>query len=163
LSPMILVSDSTFGTGIGIQSDTFDIWGVQLEAGTVATPFRRNANSLQAELAACQRYCFVFTPPLSGYTKIASGYVPTGSQVQACGPISHPVTMRAIPTMTFTFSGNNMTSYDGAEGNVTGFNDGSPWSTTDRTTFNVSTSSMTTGRTAHILHRAGNMTFTAEL
>jgi hypothetical protein len=39
---------------LGIQSNTFDIWGVQVERGGYATSFEERP--LQAELAMCQRY-----------------------------------------------------------------------------------------------------------
>jgi hypothetical protein len=41
---------------LGIQSNTFDIWGLQVEAGSVATPFATATGTLATELTACKRY-----------------------------------------------------------------------------------------------------------
>jgi hypothetical protein len=53
---------------------TMDIWGVQLEAGSVATPFSRAGGTLQGELAAC-RYYYKRNTAGSTYGLVA----PTGS------------------------------------------------------------------------------------
>lgn len=59
LSAVIYVSDGgDFSTNVGAQNNTFDIWGVQLEAGSVATAFQTATGTLQGELAACQRYYY---------------------------------------------------------------------------------------------------------
>jgi hypothetical protein len=93
-------SDFNARTGsLGIQSNTFDIWGVQLEAGTVANPFRRNANSIQGELAACQRYYY----RIGGETlfqRFGNGYG-TGTTT-ADLIIPYPVPLRVKPTVSAT-------------------------------------------------------------
>ena len=80
-------------TVIGTSGATFYITGVQLEEGTVATPFERRPIGL--ELALCQRYCFV---PLS-LPLFSLAWV-TGAAVVQGGAISLPVRMRVAPTIT---------------------------------------------------------------
>ena len=44
------------GRYIGAAAVDIDLWGVQLEAGSTATPFQTATGTIQGELAACSRY-----------------------------------------------------------------------------------------------------------
>jgi hypothetical protein len=75
-------------------NDYFDITGVQLELGSVATAFSRNGATIQGELAACQRYFQV----ISGDAEVMGSYYTTTNAVLS---YKCPVEMRVAPTPTY--------------------------------------------------------------
>ena len=64
---------------MGIQNNTFDFWGAQIEYGSIATPFQTaSGGSPQAELAMCRRYLPAFyTTSLIGYAYATNGAIYT--------------------------------------------------------------------------------------
>jgi hypothetical protein len=81
---------------LGIQSNTFDIWGVQVEAGSVATAFQTATATIQGELAAAQRYYQRITPTASGQN-YGVGFI-GGGLGDANLLMEFPVEMRTRPT-----------------------------------------------------------------
>jgi len=73
--------------GVGVQSGTINLWGVQLEVGTAASPLEKRTP--QEELAECQRY--YQTGSLLWGGAITSGTYYTSSALH--------VAMRASPTV----------------------------------------------------------------
>jgi hypothetical protein len=88
-----------FGQGSSTSSDgyTLDLWGVQIEYGSKATPFQTaSGGSPQAELAMCQRYYFR-SISASSYGWFGSGIA--ASTTSTSIGIPAPVTMRTVPAL----------------------------------------------------------------
>ena len=115
-------SDNSWGTGTNTrasssQTSIFDstdreffLTGLQMEIGSVATPFEHR--SFGEELALCQRY---FYELVSGFNKsFAMGAYYTANLITS--DIRFPVTMRATPSVTIATGANYYVAYGGAQG-----------------------------------------------
>jgi hypothetical protein len=75
-------------------NDELQIAGVQLEVGSVATPFSRAGGSIGGELALCQRYYFRLSS--TGYNRFAIAQCISSTNAQSV--FNLPTVMRTAPT-----------------------------------------------------------------
>jgi hypothetical protein len=103
------------GAGVGFTSiasgDYFQISQLQLEIGSVATPFSRAGGTLSEELAACQRY-YVRINNSSGFSFLGAALLSRGNN-QSDGYVRLPVPMRTYPTGGIDFGNIFVATYAG--------------------------------------------------
>jgi len=102
VAPIIFVSAGSDRNAvtdtIGIQNNTFEFWGIQIEAGSTATAFQTATGTLQGELAACQRYYYRTGANDSAAYGILTGTGWADDTTSTIAILPLPVTMRVAPT-----------------------------------------------------------------
>ena len=136
---------------------TVDIWGVQVEAGSVATAFTTATGTIQGELAACQRYYWRRT---GTFSSVASGFA--NSTTVAFLNINFPVPMRTAPSAIDTTGTVLLTWQGGGYNTISSYAIGNLDNTGGA--LQATSSGLTTGYPILLsFSNAGTIGFTAEL
>jgi len=144
---------------------TWYITGVQLEVGSVATPFERRPYG--TELALCQRYCYTLFATdcaTDNFARFALGDCDLTDRLQ--GYVWFPVTMRVAPSLTAT-AANTFTLYSaGATNTCTQVNVAPTVTSKIGLTQLITSATLTVGRAGQILannNRTAYLIYSAEL
>ena len=150
-------------TGAVTGSQTFDIWGVQLEYGSKATPFQTaSGGSPQAELAMCQRYYIRYTGNAAAQNPIGTGFALASTIAQAV--ITLPVTQRVTASISYSAAADITFTWSAGTSSTSSLNPdlGSPQSLLLR----INTSGLTVGQGGYYRIETGTakyLDFSAEL
>ena len=143
--------DARTGT-LGTQSITFDLWGVQIEAGNVATPFTTATGTIQGELAACQRYCYVIQGNTTNASSLGTGY--WNGTTNVVGFITPKAKMRTTPTLIYSAVGDFEALQVGVSWNAVSAVALAAEANADTAQFSVTTTGGTSGQAANIRLKA---------
>jgi hypothetical protein len=128
-------------------TSTMDLWGVQAEAGSVATAFQTATGTIQGELAACQRYYYRASAS-QAFSQLSTGGGYATSSTNAQIIFNSPVTMRTKPT-AIDFS--TIAAFDGGATNGISAVTFASYESPQGAALNCATTGLTTFRTYTIL------------